>query len=81
MGKTISLEITDHGLGISQEILESFKTSGNGVGVGLAGIRERMLEVDGKLDLSSTAGGTILRVSLPVTDTREPYRASAAAVH
>src|ERR1700747_3451845 len=49
--------------------------------VGLDGIRERLREVDevdGKLDLPSTANGTILRVSLPVTDTREPYRASGA---
>ena len=61
-------------------MLESFKTTGNGVGVGLAGIRERLRKVDGKLDLSSSGDGTILRVSLPVTDTRESNRTSAAAV-
>jgi signal transduction histidine kinase len=72
------LEVTDYGRGISQEMLESFKTTGNGVGVGLAGIRERLREVDGKLDLSSSGDGTILRVSLPVTDTRESSRTSAA---
>ena len=80
-GEAAYLEVTDYGRGISQEMLESFKTTGNGVGVGLAGIRERLREVDGKLDLSSTADGTILRVSLPVTDTRESNRISAAAVH
>ena len=80
-GEEVSLEIRDYGQGIPPEVLEKFKTSGNGVGVGLAGIRERLREVDGKLDLSSTADGTILRVSLPVTDTRESYRTSAAAVH
>jgi len=80
-GEAAYLEVTDYGRGISQEMLESFKTTGNGVGVGLAGIRERLREVDGKLDLSSTADGTILRVSLPVTDTRESKRTSAAAVH
>ena len=80
-GEKVSLEIRDYGRGISQEMLESFKTTGNGVGVGLAGIRERLREVDGKLDLSSSGAGTILRVSLPVTDTRESSRTSAAAVH
>jgi PAS domain S-box-containing protein len=75
---TVSLEIRDYGHGIPQEVLETFKTTGNGVGVGLAGIRERLREVDGKLDLSSTTEGTILRVSLLVTNTREPYRSSAA---
>jgi len=64
-----------HLLGVASPVL------GETSHVGLAGIRERLREVDGKLDLSSTANGTILRVSLPVTDTREPYRASAAAVH
>jgi len=80
-GEKVSLEIRDYGRGISQEMLESFKTTGNGVGVGLAGIRERLREVNGKLDLSSSGAGTILRVSLPVTDTRESSRTSAAAVH
>jgi len=80
-GKEVSLEIRDHGQGIPAEVLESFKTSGNGVGVGLAGIRERLREVDGKLDLSSSREGTVLRVSLLVTNAREPYRSSAAGVH
>jgi len=57
----------------SEEVLENFKTSGKGVGLGLAGLRERLREVDGKFDLSSTTDGTILRVSLLVTKTCEPY--------
>jgi PAS domain S-box-containing protein len=65
-GGSVYLEVTDHGHGISQEALETFNTSGNGVGVGLAGIRERVREVDGKLELFSTSEGTILRVSIPV---------------
>src|SRR5258705_11848696 len=74
-GETVSLEIQDYGRGISQEIVESFKTSsGNGAGVGLAGIRERMREVEGKFDLSSTTDGTIFRVSLLATNTREPLQ-------
>jgi PAS domain S-box-containing protein len=76
-GETLYLEITDHGNGIPQEVLENFKTSGTGVGVGLAGIRERLREVDGKLDISSSTDGTILRVSLLAADTREPHRLSA----
>jgi PAS domain S-box-containing protein len=79
--EVVSLEIQDFGHGISQEVLENFKASGNGVGLGLAGIRERLREVDGKLDLSSTTDGTILRVSLLVTNTSKPYRVSAAGRH
>jgi PAS domain S-box-containing protein len=80
-GNEVTLEIRDYGQGIPQEVLESFRTSGNGVGVGLAGIRERLREVDGKLDISSSGDGTVLRVRLLVTNTREPNRSSAAGVH
>jgi PAS domain S-box-containing protein len=76
-GKAVSLEITDYGHGIPQEVLESFRRSRNGVGVGLAGIRERLREADGKLDLSSTPDGTILRVSLLADTIRKPHRISA----
>jgi len=79
-GEEVSLEVRDYGQGIPPEVLESFKTSGNGAGVGLAGIRERLREVDGKLDLSSSGDGTVLRVSLLVTHTREPYRSFAAGL-
>jgi len=79
-GGEVSLEIRDYGQGIPQEVLKSFKTLGNGVGVGLAGIRERLREVDGKLDLSSSGDGTVLRVSLLVTNTRELYRSLAAGL-
>ena len=65
-GDAVSMEIRDYGRGISQELLHNFKISGNGVGVGLAGIRERLREVDGTIDVSSTAEGTTLRVSLLV---------------
>jgi PAS domain S-box-containing protein len=86
-GGSVYLEIKDQGHGIPQDLLESFNTLGNGVGVGLAGIRERVREVDGKLDLSSTSDGTILRVSVPVAGpegtpvevrTFRPHRASGA---
>src|SRR6185369_6420270 len=48
-GEAVSMEIRDYGRGIPQELLHNFKISGNGVGVGLAGIRERLREVDGTL--------------------------------
>jgi len=70
-GEAVSLEIRDYGHGMSQEVLEKFKTSGNGVGIGLTGIHERLREVDGKLDLASTTEGTILQVSLRVANTLE----------
>jgi PAS domain S-box-containing protein len=55
-GEAVYLEVRDFGHGISQEVLESFKTSGNGVGVGLAGICERLREVDGTQPLFNYRG-------------------------
>ena len=77
-GEAVSMEITDYGHGMRQELLHNLKISGNGVGVSLAGIRERLREVDGTLDLSSTSDGTTLRVSVPANTTRKPHRMSAA---
>jgi two-component system, NarL family, sensor kinase len=71
-GETVCLEIRDFGRGIPQEVLETFKTSTNGAGVGLTGIRERLREVDGKLELSSTTEGTTLRVNLPADNRKSP---------
>jgi signal transduction histidine kinase len=77
-GEAVSMEIRDYGHGISQEVLENFKASGSGVGVGLAGINERLREVGGTLELSSTPDGTTLRVSLLVNATHTPHKLSAA---
>lgn len=76
-GGTVYLEIRDFGRGIPEMLLASIKKSGNGGGVGLAGIRERLREVDGKLEISSSSDGTILRVSLLAIDTPKPRRCSA----
>ncbi len=60
------LEVADEGRGIS--------TGGDGhqgagrerVGVGIAGIRERMRELGGRLEIESGAHGTVVRASLPL---------------
>jgi signal transduction histidine kinase len=63
----VTLEIKDNGRGIPEESLARFDATGSGMGVGLAGIRERAGELGGSLRISSGSGGTIVRVILPVT--------------
>jgi two-component system NarL family sensor kinase len=65
---TATLTVTDHGKGIAREILDGFAQSGTNVGVGLAGIRERVKELDGKLELNSSPAGTTIRARLPVIE-------------
>jgi signal transduction histidine kinase len=62
----VVLEIKDNGRGVPQDLLAHFHTTGAGMGVGLAGIRERAWELGGKLEVESGATGTVLRVAIPV---------------
>jgi len=61
----VVLEIRDNGSGISPERLKRLQEASAETGVGLAGMRERMLELDGELEIGSDEHGTILRATIP----------------
>jgi len=61
----VALSMRDNGRGMSPEVLEGFRNDGSHLGVGLAGMRERVRELGGRLDLASDRGGTLLSVALP----------------
>jgi signal transduction histidine kinase len=65
---SVHLTIRDYGKGIPKNVLERFQKSGTNVGVGLAGIRERIKELGGVLQIDSTDSGTVLNVSIPIAD-------------
>jgi signal transduction histidine kinase len=62
----VILEIKDNGRGIPAEVLRHFRVTGAGTGVGIAGIRERVRELSGKLTLESDERGTLVRVAVPI---------------
>jgi two-component system, chemotaxis family, CheB/CheR fusion protein len=62
------LQIKDHGRGIDRKSLERFNLTGAGSGVGLAGMRERMRELGGKLEIESDDSGTTVRAIIPVAE-------------
>jgi signal transduction histidine kinase len=66
----VTLQITDHGKGIPMEILEKFRRIRGGVGVGLAGMRERIEELGGNLNIQSEGQATVLEVLIPVPEGR-----------
>ena len=61
------LSVIDDGRGISSEVLKRFR-SGRASGVGLAGMRERLAELDGTLEVERSSNGTVVRATIPVEE-------------
>lgn len=57
------LEIQDHGRGISTERLAELQLQGSGVGI--AGMRERIRQFSGALEIHSNGKGTKISVTVP----------------
>jgi signal transduction histidine kinase len=64
--KTVILEIADCGRGIPAELFSRLREGNSETGVGLAGMRERLNELNGKLEIESDDRGTSLRVTVPL---------------
>ena len=62
----VILKIKDYGKGIPQELLVTFRNKGMGMGVGLTGMRERVRELGGHLEVQSDTKGTLVSVTLPI---------------
>jgi signal transduction histidine kinase len=63
----VILEVRDYGKGIPEELLKNFRARGTNFGVGLAGMRERLLELGGQLDIHS-GHGTLISVTMPLSE-------------
>jgi len=60
------LEIRDQGRGMPAESLRACKESSRLVGVGIAGMRERVRQLGGRLEIDSNRQGTTLTATLPL---------------
>ncbi len=69
------LLVRDFGKGIAAETLASFKANGTQVGVGLSGMRERVREIGGKLEIKSDNNGTQITVKMPIVAEFNPRAA------
>jgi signal transduction histidine kinase len=63
----VVLEVKDYGRGISRELLDNFRNKGTNSGVGLAGMRERLRELGGQLEIRN-ANGTLISVAMPLSE-------------
>jgi len=73
LGKII-LEVQDDGRGIPAERLVRLRDTNEGTGVGLPGMRERMQELNGKLEIESDGHGTTMRAIVPRSAIATPCR-------
>lgn len=61
---TVALTVSDDGRGIPYEVIARFQ-SGLAAGIGLAGMRERLAEFGGCLDVQSSNTGSVVRATIP----------------
>jgi PAS domain S-box-containing protein len=64
--KQVTLQIKDNGNGIPEDRLQRFTKNIGGLGVGLAGMRERVLDLKGHLDIISGTTGTTVSITIPL---------------
>jgi two-component system NarL family sensor kinase len=62
------LEIQDLGHGIPSASLEQIRSGRGGLGVGIAGMCERIEQLGGRLEIESDDHGTTIRARLPLAD-------------
>lgn len=68
----VSLLLIDEGCGLPKGVTDPEPGSPFVVGVGIAGMRERVTQFGGRLEITSTTHGTTLRMVLPVRE-RQPF--------
>lgn len=63
----MSLQVADQGKGIPREVLDALNQGSLGkLGIGLRGMKERMRQLGGSLEISSNGHGTIVTATVPV---------------
>lgn len=72
-GHSVTLEVSDHGTGVpagSGLLIEPGRDWTGAQGVGLRGMRERLVQLGGKLEMNSGKSGTHLRATVPLPNGR-----------
>jgi signal transduction histidine kinase len=69
--KDVVLEIEDDGAGMTPEALAQAEGAAT-LGVGIAGMRERLRQLNGNLKIDSSAKGTKVIATVPVDEKRYP---------
>jgi PAS domain S-box-containing protein len=65
-GKDLTLTVSDDGHGMDAQTLKKVRREGAVLGVGIAGMKQRLRQLGGRLDISSSSSGTTVTASLPI---------------
>jgi signal transduction histidine kinase len=68
LAEEIELLVRDKGKGIAPDVLEGFQSNSSYVGVGLVGLRERLRELGGRLEVHRANPGTSIVANLPIPE-------------
>lgn len=75
----ICVEIEDHGRGMPPDVLHPTDGRPPRLGVGIAGMRERVRQLGGRIEIANTRTGTLIRTVLPLRPVPpEPFVATEA---
>lgn len=66
---SVTLEVRDNGKGIPAEVLSNSRNRKQIVGVGILGMRERLSQLGGILEIDSNKSGTTVKAQVPVPTT------------
>jgi signal transduction histidine kinase/PAS domain-containing protein len=69
-GDALTLEVRDEGGGMAPERLSEIHSRGSGVGI--RGMRERVRQFSGTINIESDSSGTRIVVAIPIPKTRSP---------
>jgi PAS domain S-box-containing protein len=72
----VELQVSDQGRGMDQITMDRGGDAGSRLGVGMLGMRERMAQLGGRLEVESSSSGTAVRATIPLK-----VEASRAASH
>ena len=61
----VQLRVSDEGRGMTPAMVEKFQTNSGYLGIGLAGMRERLRELGGRMEVDSDDTGTRIVATLP----------------
>jgi signal transduction histidine kinase len=76
----LRVTISDHGRGIPNGVLDRFSV-GKGAGVGIVGMKERVKQLGGRLEINTSARGTQMSAVIPRFHFRREESAAAATEH